>query len=118
MLFHFPVRARTWARTSQAATATALLFCSSTWAQQVIDLSPARAPVAAQIQQALGNASSSSSLQLLNLAVDSRDTPTVNLNLQRADSVSSATQFVVVDELGERPLHVNTGTRFAGTVQG
>ena len=118
MLFHFPVRARTWARTSQAATATALLFCSSTWAQQVIDLSPARAPVAAQIQQALGDASSSSSLQLLNLAVDSRDTPTVNLNLQRADSVSSATQFVVVDELGERPLHVNTGTRFAGTVQG
>ena len=57
-------------------------------------------------------------LRILNMPVDSQETPSISLDLRRADSVTQSTQFVVVDEHGEHPLQVDTGARFTGTVEG
>jgi len=112
-----------------------LCFSSISWAEQIIDLAPARAPDATAIARLLQHSaqpvalstqhgvqgaehSAPPALRILNMPVDHEETPTIDLDLQPSRSVTAQTQFFVTDETGEHPLQVELGMRYTGTVQG
>jgi len=100
----------------------AMLFHAATWAQQVIDLAPGRAPSAQIMAQAWSHSAESEPpeiLRILNMAVDSEDQPVVHLELQRTTgSVTKETQFFVEDDQGWHPIQVDVGTLYTGNVKG
>jgi len=111
-------------------TVLLLCFSSLSWAQQVINLAPAHAPDATAIAhlldnramgpvaaQATGNVAPPA-LRIVNMPVDSEETPTIDLDLQPSRSVTEQTQFLLVDDDGEHPVQVKMGARYTGTVQG
>jgi len=102
------------------AAAVLLIFNSQTaGAQQIIDLAPARAPDAAAVVAHTRHTNDpTAALRILNMPIDSDDTPIVHLELQAAGSVTAQTRFVVIDDKGERPLHGEIGQHYSGSVAG
>jgi len=106
------------------AAAVLLTFnCHKVEAQQIIDLAPARAPDAAAVAAHMRHTASSTdaataALRILNMPIDSDDTPVVHLDLHPAGSVTAQTQFVVINNKGEQPLQGDFGQRYSGSVAG
>jgi len=108
--------------TTTVAAVLLIFNCQLVHAQQIIDLAPARAPDAAAVAHTRHTSAladpSQVALRILNMPIDSDDTPVVHLDLQPATSVTNQTQFVLIDDNGERPLQEDVGQRYSGTVAG
>lgn len=93
------------------------LFWGAAQAQQVLQLTPGKAPAERTAQAALA-VKPGESLRIENLQLNDARPSVVNLQLNRSEVVGADTQYIVVDDKGPRTFPQASGAHFVGTIVG
>src|SRR6476620_64901 len=106
-----------WRHSVVVSIATLGLFWGAAQAQQVLQLTPGKAPAERTAQAALA-VKPGESLRIENLQLNDARPSVVNIQLNRSEVVGADTQYIVVDDKGPRTSPQASGAHFVGTIVG